>query len=222
MFEKLKKLIEEAQKQAAQLIDPVVFNHPLAQKTDWFPLASGGSNFKTHRLDASDPELLVFKCTKGAYLFSGVFIFFGLLGLILPLAMFMEGDMKQWSMVVFAVIFGGIFLGVGLLMLKLMTTPRVFDIFQGVFYKARKKPVNDMNQKVVKKTTLTKLNEVKAIQVIRERIRSKNSTYYSYEINLVLDDASRVNVIDHGKHQAVIEDAEILANTLNVPLWNGS
>ncbi len=222
MFEKLKKLIEEAQKKAAKIVDPEVFNHPLSKKTDWHPLAGGGSNFKTHRLDASNAEILVFKCTKGAYLFSGVFIFFGLLGLVLPIALFIEGGMQQWSMIGFAALFGGVFLGVGLLMLNLITIPRVFDLFHGVFYKARKKPVNNMNPSIIKKTSLTKLNEVEAIQIIRERIRSKNSTYYSYEINLVLADASRVNVIDHGKHQAVIEDAETLANALSVPLWDGS
>ena len=69
---------------------------------------------------------------------------------------------------------------------------------------------------------LTHLSEVKAIQVLRERISSKNGSYYSYEINLVLADASRINVIDHGKHEAVIDDAELLATTLGVPLWDGS
>ncbi len=58
--------------------------------------------------------------------------------------------------------------------------------------------------------------------MLRERIRSKNGSYYSYEINLVLHNASRVNVIDHGNHQAVIEDAETLAQALGVPLWDGS
>ena len=33
---------------------------------------------------------------------------------------------------------------------------------------------------------------------IRERCTSRNSSYYSYELNLVLDDGSRLNGVDHG------------------------
>ena len=222
MFEKLKKLIEAAKKQAASSIDPEVFNHPLAKQVDWYPLKGGGANFQTHRLDSSHPDLLVFRASKGAYLFSGIFIFFGLLGMLIPLAIFINEGLKEWGLVLFAVLFGGIFLTVGIIMFYFMTTPRVFDTFYGCFYKGRKKPAHNLGLSSGNKHALTHLSEVKAIQLLRERIRSKNGSYYSYEINLVLKDASRVNVIDHGKHEAVVNDAEILATTLGVPLWDGS
>lgn len=223
-LDKLKEIVEAAQKRAAASIDTEVFNHPLAQSTDWHPLAGGGANFQTHRLDSANPDLLVFRCTKGAYWFAGIFCFFGLLGMVIPGAIFVTGGMQEWTLLLFAVLFGGIFLGVGALLLYFMTMPRVFDTFYGVYYKGRKKPQDSMTLGTVqnRKKGPVPLNEVKAVQVIRERVTSKNSSYYSYELNLVLADASRINVIDHGKLAAVIEDAETLATALGVPLWDGS
>jgi len=222
MFNKLKKLMEQAQKKVAESIDPELFNHPLAMQVEWHPIKGGGANFQTHRLDSSNPDFLVFKATKGAYLFSGIFIFFGLLGMLIPILIFFTEGLKDWGLVLFAVFFGGIFLSAGVLMFYFMTTPRNFDTFYGCYYKGRKKPEHSFGLSSDKKHALTYLSEVKAIQVLRERIRSKNTSYYSYEINLVLADASRINVIDHGKHAAVVNDAEVLATTLGVPLWDGS
>lgn len=222
-LEKIKALAEEAKRrsrQSAQFFDAEVFNHPLANQTEWHPMAAGGSNFKTHRLDTLQPDKLIFKCTKGAYFFGGAFVFFGLLGIIIPLLVFINGE-ESWWLLFFAVIFGGIFSGVGALMLYLFSIPRVFDTFYNCYYKGHKKPDPMMGDKN-KHATLIDLNKVKAVQVIKEHIRSNKSNYHSYEINLVLEDASRINVIDHGKHQAVIEDAEKLSQELGVPLWDGS
>ena len=60
VVEKLQQLIEAAKKQATVAVDTAAFNHPLAQDTDWYPMAGGGANFQTHRLDASNPDRLVF------------------------------------------------------------------------------------------------------------------------------------------------------------------
>ncbi|MCB1583669.1 MAG: hypothetical protein KDI92_11435 [Xanthomonadales bacterium] len=222
MFNKLKKLIEQAKKRAVNSIEPEVFNHPLAQKTDWHPLKAGGTNFGTHRLDNSDPDLLIFKATKGAYVFSSIFSGVGVLGLVIPILAFIGMENKEWGLLMFGIFFGGIFLTAGLLLFKFMTKPCVFDTFYGCFYKGKKRPQDHFGMDPNAKNSIIKLSEVKAIQVIRERINSKNGSYYSYEINLVLADASRINVIDHGNHAAIIEDAETLATTLGVPLWDGS
>ncbi len=220
MLERLKKLIEEASKRGARSVDVTQFNHPLAAEVDWHPMKGGGSNFQTHRLDSSNADLLVFRATKGTLWFCGIFSVIGLLGVVIPLAIFITQGSSDWGLLLFGVLFGGAFLAVGLLMYYFMTIPRVFDTFYGCFYKARKKPIHTMDSN--NKQALTNLSDIKAIQVIRERISSKNGSYHSYEINLVLNDASRINVIDHGKHQAVIEDAETLALNLGVPLWDAS
>ena len=63
MLDKLKQLVEEAQKRGARAVDASQFNHPVAAQTEWHPLKPGGANFQTHRLDDSNPDLLVFKAT---------------------------------------------------------------------------------------------------------------------------------------------------------------
>ena len=56
--------------------------------------------------------------------------------------------------------------------------------------------------------------------MITERCTGKNSSYYSYELNLVLDDGSRINVVDHGDLGRVVRDGSAVAAFLDVPFWN--
>ena len=44
--------------------------------------------------------------------------------------------------------------------------------------------------------------------------------FYSYEINLVLKNGRRVNVADHGDLDSLRADADMLANFLEVPVWD--
>ncbi len=69
-----------------------------------------------------------------------------------------------------------------------------------------------------------KLDDVYAIQLINERIQSsssngRSSTYTSYELNLILKDGSRVNVMDHGDAEDIEFSAKSLAGFLDVPIW---
>jgi hypothetical protein len=50
---------------------------------------------------------------------------------------------------------------------------------------------------------------------------SKNS-YYSYELNLVLDDGSRINVVDHGNLERLRSDANALSQFLDKPVWDAT
>ena len=75
-------------------------------------------------------------------------------------------------------------------------------------------------------------NEIYAIQIVSEKLknrRRKNSKslrgkftryYYSYEINLVLNDSSRVSVIDHGDQKVIRNDALKIAEFLDIPVWD--
>ncbi|MGD9320846.1 MAG: hypothetical protein PVH99_12810, partial [Desulfobacteraceae bacterium] len=50
-------------------------------------------------------------------------------------------------------------------------------------------------------------------------IGSKRS-YYSYELNLVLRDSKRTNVMDHGDYEKLREDAQTLSQFLEKPVWD--
>tara|TARA_Y100000589_G_scaffold286795_1_gene287135 strand:- start:274 stop:849 length:576 start_codon:yes stop_codon:yes gene_type:complete len=92
----------------------------------------------------------------------------------------------------------------------------VFDKKIGYYYKSIKKP----NFRKKQKKNCTKLSNISGIQVLREYVvRQKSTNYSSFEINLVLKDGNRLNVIDHGDEYNVIQDAKKLANFLNLPIW---
>ena len=55
---------------------------------------------------------------------------------------------------------------------------------------------------------------------VRQACSGDKSRYYSYELNLVLEDGSRLNVIDHGNVEAIRADAQKLAAFLGKPLWD--
>lgn len=75
--------------------------------------------------------------------------------------------------------------------------------------------------------TIVKLDEIFGIQVIKEYIESKDSkghksSYYSYEINLVLMSGKRLNVVDYGNAKSILEDASQLSKFLGVRVLSNS
>jgi len=68
------------------------------------------------------------------------------------------------------------------------------------------------------------LDDVRAVQVIRERVTSSDSgkSYDSYEINLVEADGNRLNLVDHSNQAVIREDARALGAFLDVPVWDAS
>ena len=64
------------------------------------------------------------------------------------------------------------------------------------------------------------MENIRAIQLVREYIRGNRNSYYSYELNLVCSSGDRINIVDHGSLRAIREDAEMLANYLSVPVWD--
>ena len=64
------------------------------------------------------------------------------------------------------------------------------------------------------------LNQVCAIQLIREYVSGNKSSYYSYELNLVCADGERINIVDHGSLPVIRNDGETLADYLSIPVWD--
>ena len=53
-------------------------------------------------------------------------------------------------------------------------------------------------------------------------ISGSKSSYTSYELNLVLDDGSRINVVDHGNLDRLRGDATTLSRFLSKPVWDAT
>jgi hypothetical protein len=200
--------------------DPSLLNDPIATKTQWTPLKSGGSNFRTHKLVMVNLNRYEFKASLGAKLFYLVFFIVGFGVAMIPIYNFYAsgGEQALSKGTILPLIFGFVFMIVGGLMLYFGLTPIVFDKMKRYFWKGRKSPEMVYNKSEVK--NYVPLDKIHALQLISEHIRNQKSSYYSYELNLVLEDGNRINVIDHGSQDKVREDAHTLAGWLLIPVWD--
>ena len=209
-------------------VDPASFGDPIALQTEWTPVAAGGSNFGTHKLVVEGPLKLSFRATWGARMFALVFIGIGvLLPLFLGMTWYTTGE-PPFLFALFAALVGALFGCLGVYMMRKLNEPIVFDRSRGCFYKGlldqglapgQWEPGGDGNQ--------VAFGRIHALQIIAEFIRDTSSDntggpYYSYELNLVLEDSERVNVVDHGDRKRILKDAATLAEFLGVPLWDAS
>ncbi|MEO1212730.1 MAG: hypothetical protein AAFY45_04390 [Bacteroidota bacterium] len=214
LYKKFKYRAEEKSLRAGygELSD---FDDPIGLITDWTPLLRGGTNIKSHKLVWEGQDKLRFKASWGHIMIAG-FVF--LLGLSLPLLFFLGNNSGSFVEASVAIIAGLLFAAIGAYLYYNGTQPIVFDKKQGFFYKGRKN--TDKNSEKAKVKYMVRLEDIYALQLLSEYISSEGKETYSYEINLVLKDATRVNVIDHGKLSTIRQDASTLADFLDVPVWD--
>ncbi len=203
-------------------VDPSRFHDPLAEETSWDPLKSGGTNFCTRRLVDVGAHRVEFRATTGAMLFYLAFLLMGLGALVfLPKAMASQG--ASGGQVLMPLLIGLGFTVVGGCMYFFGTTPIVFDRGSNHYWRGRISP--DVMPDRHAADNWADLEEIYALQIVSEWCRGsgKNQrSYYSYELNLVLSNGDRLNVVDHGNAQRLRKDAARLARFLDVPVWDAT
>lgn len=178
---------------------------------DWEPLKSGGANFKTHKLVEVSSQRMEYKASVGNIIFGSIFL---LAGIGISSIIFFQ-VFSIWLL-----LFGLVFAAVGVFILKSALNPIVFDKSEGFFWKGKKTPsmVADINELKV----AAKLEDIYGLQVIKEYVKSSNkgrdTSYYSYEINLILNSGERLNVVDYGNANAILEDASKISKFLKKPV----
>ena len=187
-----------------ELLDPACFEDELALQVDWMPLVRGGSNFCTHRArlrQGLTGSTLTFEVTPLVTLVCGVFVLVGV-GLSIG-HLWGTASVAQEPLMAFVPL---VFSGIGAFL----------------FWQARRQQVcfDQSNQVFIRQGRPTPLQEVHALQLLREFVRDSESSYDSYELNLVCRDGRRLNVTDHGRLHAIRQDARILADYLGVPIWD--
>jgi hypothetical protein len=217
----LKKLSRYVQKlvRTKKAVDPSMFGDPIAETTQWSPAKRGGANFCTHKLVEIATHRMEFRASLGAKLFCLFFFLVGV-GIITALC---YGIISQGKNILTVETFGTglggtIFMAVGACLFYFGLKPVVFDKHSGHFWKGRRNPDLVFNKDSIK--TWTQLGKIHALQLISEHVSSSKSSYYSYELNLVLEDGERLNVIDHGKLTKIREDANTLSQFLGKPVWD--
>lgn len=203
------------------VIDLSKFEDPIAKTTSWSPVISGGKNFCSHKLVEIAPHRMELRATLGAKLFCMFFVFGGIVAIGLGCYDIAAG--KETSLnfsAIFPFLIGFVFAGIGVGLLYFSTKPIVFDKHSGHFWKGRKDP--DLVLKDAIKIWAP-LEQIHALQIIAEYcFGSESSSYYSYELNIVLKDGERINVVDHSKLNKIREDANVLSNFLGKPVWNAT
>ncbi len=199
--------------------DPAKLNDEVASKTSWRPLVPGGSRTTTHRLVAVYSWRIESK-VSGMYLASRLVAILVVAGLAY---IFLQYGFSRKVQIVIVVI-SGIVVLLGLItLIEKFVVHRVFDLRRGYYWKGGKNPTDEKIQKL---KVHCKIEDIHAIQIIMERIQEQGTSastsrnYNSFEINLVLKDASRLNVTDHGNFFTIRRDAELISGFLKVPVWD--
>jgi len=208
---KLKQFLDRLDRNSAAF-DPSTLKDEIALKTSWSPANTGGANFGSHRLKQVSDQRIEFRVKKRLMMFAYIFIFCGLGVMALFIGEGMTGDIV---MLYIGIPFGGAFLAVGIFLRRYLGRKIIFDKQTGQFQKGHKGHFSEH----------CLLSDIHAIQLLREYIHSSDdddndTSYYSYELNLVLRDASRLNVIDHGNLSDIYYGADVLSAYLNIPVWD--
>jgi hypothetical protein len=200
---------------------PGTLGDPMAEKTVWTPANGGGASFCTHRLNTINPERMEFRSSWGARFFNLIFLIFGIGAMVgFSFSMYSNGKFGFKTDTIIPILFGFVFAFAGGMMLYFGAMPIVFDRRSGHFWKGWRIPEKMLNPETLKNHT--RLDQIHALQLVSECCSGSESSYYSYELNLVLQDGSRINVVDHGNVKKLREDAHMLSKFLEKPLWDGT
>ncbi|MEM6515451.1 MAG: hypothetical protein AAF688_04655 [Bacteroidota bacterium] len=177
------------------------------------PLALGGASFETQVLYKKASHRYEFKPSRGYGFFCGAFVIVPFI--IIAVVLYQNANQfnygiieNSWPLLLFVLVWSL----ATLFLLRTLFRPIVFDKSINRFYKGFfKNKTKDAKHNI-------SMSRIVALQIIGEIVSGKDKSYNSFELNLVLDDASRINVIDHGNLKGVISDADSLSQFLNVPI----
>jgi hypothetical protein len=202
------------------LFDPSRIGDPVAMQTQWSPLKSGGNNFSTHKATVVGSRFL-FRASFRALLFYFMVLLIG--GALMWAASVTKLPSGGFAFHVRE----GVLFAAGIVVATLEaclacsgTASIVFDREIGYFWKGRKTPNALLETDPLKNRT--KLEDIHALQLISKYISSTRSarSYYSFELNLVLGDGRRINVVDHGDLTGMRADVGALSVFLGKPIWD--
>jgi len=198
-------------------------NDEVFNKTNWTPLVGGGRSYQSHKLVRVNDDRIQFKTTVKVAIF---FLFLSATGVFtIYLTLFGEGDSNP--------IVG---LGLGLFMIVLglflfmRSTKRItFDRSLKALWKGKEDPAKMINPSGI--DGYVSLKKLHAIQIIKELVESdslhdedgfstQNDDFLSYELNLIMNDGKRINVLDHGHKQSIENQAYAISDLFDIPVWD--
>jgi len=196
-------------------------------------LKTGETKFKTYNLICKDEDTLKFKPVESVY--SQVWLNWEF-GLVLVALSFIfvyyfvieDNNIRRYTFVHFITLGlpGLMIILSGYYLLYKSSIPIVFNKRVGLYWKGRQTFINRLFP--VKWAYSVNFKDIKGVQLLPEYFYEtynpngdRTPGYYSYEINLVLTNNERLNVVDHGNKKSALKDAAYLAEFMDVPFFNG-
>lgn len=200
-------------------IDPAIFNDPLALRTGWNPLKFGHLGV-THKLIEVSSARYEFKSTRSINFWGYIVLVIGMASIFIITynAFNQYPQVLKHLLYIFAVMFTiYITIDVAKILFHMIRGYIVFDKSIGYFWKGRISEAGVSDTSGLKDRV--ELRKIRALQLVTEALTINDADYY--ELNLVLDDTSRVNVAVYaGDKNAIREDARRLGQFLNVQVWD--
>ena len=183
---------------------------PIAKKVSWKPANPGGTKVKITKMVSEEGKLKV-KLSRGVVILGYV-----LLSGSIPISIAFSSAIynhQGGAFFLLPLVHGSVptFFGCYLIHQKKLHT---FDKIAGKYYKG--KYSNQVMDESESKAGY--IEDIHSIQLIREHVAAKETTYYSYELNIVLKDASRINIMDHSHLKNIKKSAEMLSAYIGVPI----
>lgn len=177
---------------------------------DWTPLIRGGHNYKAHQLIVENEHKLTIKATPLHFFVLSLFIVISLIFISQYSHILLKPNEMTLTNALFPMLSLGLF-GYGCMsLLKAFKLNKTFDRLTGQY--------TDNKLDTTKTADKIHLSELKGLQIIDELCQTKESRYISYELNLVLSDSKRINLMDHGNKSSLLNDAQTLSTFLNIPI----
>ncbi|WP_077411611.1 hypothetical protein [Marinicella sediminis] len=190
--------------QREHLIDEVQsarLEHPIASETDWHPLSSqGNGRLITHQLYNQPNGSLIYRPSKQV---NTLAMFLMLIGLAFPVITWLQTGWGAYLLAV-ASLSGFLFLTSAMLVYK-----RIGKVMH--FNPENQAGQTDHDQSVI-------FAEVQAIQLLNVN----HNRYTAHELNWVLKNTGRRQVLSHSSINTITEQASRIAKLINVPVWDAT
>ena len=206
------------------VLDPRYFDDPVAMRTGWEPLSPGGSRYTTNRLRESAPQVLSFQPTAYRHYQSLVhlvsLLVFGnaLIVSLLRDELNINRPDEWWVISMLVQILVGCGVTLVLLNRSIVVDANAAEVRLGL------PRLGWLNQFPWLRKLLCRslpFSEIHSIQLLDEEVRIPHEQmFWSYELNLLLRDGKRINLIDHRNQREICWDAGDLSRMMDVPIWD--
>lgn len=206
------------------------FDDPVAQRADWHHLNKGsGSSSQDKKLASVSGDRLHVVNTLGGMTIPLLGAFGGIALVWIAVDSYFQiissgGEPISAKAFAFLLVVGILIMGPAFLVLRPRNT-LTFDKSAGYFWHGRKRPPSAGGNP--DHPDVFPLHRIAALQIPPKKLvdfrnNGRNRNFFSYELNLILDDNERINLMDHGDLADIRADAIKLGRYLDKPVFDAT